>query len=35
MRELLDHLDDALRRSGERLQHERARHAHGEGGAIA
>jgi hypothetical protein len=35
MRELLDHLDDALRRSGERLQHERARHAHREGGAIA
>jgi len=35
MRELLDHLDEAVRRSGERLQHERARHAHREGGAIA
>ena len=35
MRELLDHLDDAVRRSGERLQQERARHAHREGGAIA
>ncbi|MCP5320945.1 MAG: hypothetical protein H7A12_09005 [Pseudomonadales bacterium] len=35
MRELLDHLDDALRRSVERLRHERARHAHREGGAIA
>lgn len=35
MRELLDHLEDAVRRSGERLQHERARHAHREGGAIA
>jgi hypothetical protein len=35
MRELLDHLDDAVRRSGERLQQERAHHAHREGGAIA
>ena len=35
MRELLDHLDEAVRRSGERLQHERARDAHREGGAIA
>ena len=35
MRELLDYLDEAVRKSGERLQHERARHAHREGGAIA
>jgi Ca-activated chloride channel family protein len=35
MRELLDHLDYALRRPGERLQHERALHAPREGGAIA
>lgn len=35
IRELLDHLDDALRRSGDRLQVEHARRAQREGGAIA
>ncbi len=35
IRELLDHLDDALRRSGDRLQLEHARRAQPEGGTIA
>jgi len=35
IRELLDHLEDALRRSGDRWQLEQARRAQREGGAIA
>lgn len=35
IRELLDHLDEAVRRSEERLQRERASHAHREVGGIA